>query len=147
MHKVFLLFEAPNLIENFRFVQPKLKVSGAKVNAKQPTVWKSKRFMDPLGQRLFQERPSLKCTRSATSKDICLPVPGYPTLSTNIMARIWNTVPGLQDASTLGAARAFSQKWAKQIPRWTIAIQMKETIRLCNLWLQLLLKPSLELKC
>ena len=68
------------------------------------TVWKSKTFMDPLGQRLFQEKPSLQCTRSVTSKDIGLPVPGYPTLSTNIMARIWNAVPGLQHASTVGAA-------------------------------------------
>ena len=31
----------------------------------------------------------------------CLHVPGYPTLSTNIMTRIWNAVPGLQHASTL----------------------------------------------
>ena len=38
------------------------------------TVWKSKQFMDSLGQRLFQERPSLKCSRSVTSKDICLVV-------------------------------------------------------------------------
>ena len=81
------------------------------------TVWKSKKLMDPLGLCLFQEKPSLQRTRSVVFKDVCLPVPGYPTLSTNIMARIWNTVPGLQDACTLGAARALSQKWAKQIPR------------------------------
>ena len=56
------------------------------------TVWKSKTFMDPLGQRIFREKSSLQCTRSATSKDIGLLVPGYPTLSTNIMARIWNTL-------------------------------------------------------
>ena len=36
------------------------------------------------------------------SKDIGLPV---PDLSTNIMERIWNAVPGLQHASTLGAAK------------------------------------------
>ena len=57
--------------------------------------------MDPLGQRLFQEIPRLQCTRSVTSKDIGLPVPGHPTLSTNIMARLWNEVPGLQDSSTV----------------------------------------------
>jgi fatty acyl-CoA reductase len=46
------------------------------------------------------------------SKDIGLPVPDYSTLSNNfstlsdnIMARIWNAVPGLQHASTLGAAK------------------------------------------
>ena len=67
------------------------------------TVWKSKQSIDPLGQRLFQKRPNLKCTRSITSKHICLPVPGYPTLSTDIMSRISNTVPGLRDASTIGS--------------------------------------------
>ena len=81
------------------------------------SVWKSKTVMDPLGQRIFQEKPRLQCTRSGTSKEICLPVPGYPTLSTNIMARIWNAVPGLQHASTLGAAKSLAKKWARDIPR------------------------------
>ena len=85
------------------------------------TVWKAKTFMDPLGQRIFREKSNLQCTRSVTThnttKDIGLPVPGYPALSTNIMARIWNTVPGLQDASTLGAAKSLAKKWAKEIPR------------------------------
>ena len=56
-------------------------------------------------------------TTHNTSKDVGLPVPGYPALSTNIMARIWNTVPGLQNASTLGAAKSLAKKWAKEIPR------------------------------
>lgn len=85
------------------------------------TVWKAKTFMDPLGQRIFREKSNLQCTRSVTThnttKDIGLPVPGYPALSTNIMARIWNTVPGLQNASTLGAAKSLAKKWAKEIPR------------------------------
>ena len=66
---------------------------------------------------------TVQCTRSVithnTTKDIGLPLPGYPALSTNIMARIWNTVPGLQHASTLGAAKSLATKWAKDIPRWT----------------------------
>ena len=61
--------------------------------------------MDPLGQPFFQEIPRLQCTRSVTSKDVGLPVPGHPTLSTNIMARLWNADPGLQDTSTLGVAK------------------------------------------
>ena len=32
------------------------------------TVWKSKTFMDPLGQHIFQEKPRLQCTSSGTSK-------------------------------------------------------------------------------
>ena len=83
------------------------------------SVWKSKTVMDPLGQRILNQKPRLQCiyTRSGTSKEICLPVPGYPTLSTNIMARIWNAVPGLQHASTLGAAKSLAKKWARDIPR------------------------------
>ena len=40
-----------------------------------------------------------------------------PTLSTNIMTRIWNTVPALQHATTLEAAKSLAKKWAKDIPR------------------------------
>ena len=81
------------------------------------TVWKARTAMDPLGQRIFLEKSSLQCTRSTTSKDIDLLVQGYPTLSTNIMARMWNEVPGIQNATTLGAAKSLAKKWAKDIPR------------------------------
>ena len=54
------------------------------------TIWKSKHSMNPLGQCLFQDKPRLKITRSATSNDIRPPVPGYPKLATNIMTQIWN---------------------------------------------------------
>ena len=73
--------------------------------------------MDPLGQKIFREKSILQCTRSTNSKDIDLLVQGYPTLSTNIMTRIWNAVPGLQHATTLGAAKSLAKKWAKDIPR------------------------------
>ena len=84
------------------------------------TVWKSKNYMNPLGQCLFQnfkKGPSVRSTRSQFTNDICLPVPGFPTLASNIMAKIWNSVPELQRAATLGAAKAISPKWAKEIPR------------------------------
>ena len=45
------------------------------------------------------------------------PVPGYPTLATNIMARVWNDIPDLHNATSLNAAKSISQKWAKSIPR------------------------------
>ena len=70
---------------------------------------------------------SLQCRRSIVAKDVCLTVPGYHTPSTNIMAKIWNAVPGLQDASTLGAARALSQKWTTQIPRRTTIASLLKT--------------------
>ena len=63
------------------------------------------------------ESSRLQCTRSTAANDIDLLVQGYPTLSTNIMARIWNAVPGLQHATTLGAAKSLAKKWAKDIPR------------------------------
>ena len=72
------------------------------------TVWKAKTFMDPLGQRIFRKKTSLQCTRSTAANDIDLLVQGYPTLSTNIMTRIWNVIPGLQHATTLGAAKSLA---------------------------------------
>ena len=51
------------------------------------------------------------------SKNISQPVPGFHMLPSNLMARIWNTVPGLQTASTLGAAKILARKWARTIPR------------------------------
>ena len=81
------------------------------------TVWKSRHFMDPLGCCLFQEKPNIRFTRFVNSKEIRPPVPGYPNLATNVMAHVWNNIPELQNAQTLGAARSISQKWAKQIPR------------------------------
>jgi hypothetical protein len=73
--------------------------------------------MDPLGQIIFWEKTSLQCTLSNTAKDTYLLVQGYPTLSTNIMARIWNAVPELQHATILGATKSLAKKWAKDIPR------------------------------
>ena len=81
------------------------------------TVWKSKQSMNPLGQCLFKERHALKATRSLNSGEIRPPVPGYPKLATNIMARIWNSIPDLHTDKTLGAARNISKKWARTIPR------------------------------
>ena len=81
------------------------------------TVWKSKQTMDPLGCCLFEEKQSVRTTRSVTSKEIRPPVPGYPALTTNSMAKIWNSIPELQNASTIGAAKAISKKWAKVVPR------------------------------
>ena len=70
------------------------------------TVWKSKKSMNPLGQCLFHERLSLKFTRSTTSKEIPLHVPGYSLLATNTMVRVWSNIPELQNAVTLGEARS-----------------------------------------
>ena len=81
------------------------------------TVWKSKQKMDPLGCRLFKEKECVRTTRSVNSKEIQPPVPGYPALATNNMAKIWNSVPELQNASTIGAAKTISKKWARVIPR------------------------------
>ena len=59
----------------------------------------------------------IKHTRSVTSNKICDPVPGYDTLATNLMARVWNDIPELHDAPNLSAAKRISRKWAQGIPR------------------------------
>ena len=79
--------------------------------------WKSKQLMNPLGVRLFSLRNNMINTRSAESKNICAPVPGFQTIPINLMARIWNKVPGLQTATTVGEAKTFVKKWARTTPR------------------------------
>ena len=81
------------------------------------TVWKSKQSMNPLGQCLFKEPNKSRTTRSDFSTEIRPPVPGYPMLATNNMARIWNDVPELRSASTLAAAERAACKWAKGLPK------------------------------
>ena len=81
------------------------------------TVWKAKQSMNPLGKRLFQERKSTKSTRLESSNQIRPPVPGFPNVALNIMARVWNDVPDLHSASSLSAAKAISRKWANNLPR------------------------------
>ena len=81
------------------------------------TVWKAKQTMNPLGRILFQSKTSQKCTRSETSNEIRPLVPGYSNLASNIMVRVWNSIPELKNASTLGSAKSISRKWARGIPR------------------------------
>ena len=81
------------------------------------TVWKAKQTMNPLGQCLFQDKTGVRLTRAQTSKEVQVPVPGYPYVACNKMARIWNNVHELRNTTTLGAAKAIARKWAKDIPR------------------------------
>ena len=45
------------------------------------------------------------------------PVPGYDVLATNLMARTWNSVPGLITSKTLGEAKRMILTWAKTLPK------------------------------
>ena len=54
-------------------------------------------------------------TRSASSNNAKIPVPGYNTLAANLLARAWNEATDLQKASTLYSAKAASQKWARSL--------------------------------
>ena len=78
-------------------------------------VWKARLAMNPLERCLFPERSRI--TRSVTSINASQPVPGYPYLATNHMARAWNSIPGLSTTTTLAEAKRKSRKWAKTIPK------------------------------
>ena len=80
-------------------------------------LWKAKNEMNPLGVRIFSEKPHMKCTRLNESNNICPTVPGFHTLPSNLMARIWNSVNELHTATTLGKAKSIAQQWARTIPR------------------------------
>ena len=81
-------------------------------------VWKAKKEMNSLWVNLFSEKNYERIkTRFAVSDNICPPVPGYQTLPSNLMARVWNSVPGLQSAKSLGKAKSLARIWARTIPR------------------------------
>ena len=89
----------------------------AAASAMAVLIWKSKQEMNPLSVLLFSKNENSRKTRFAESTNICPPVPGYQTLPSNIMARIWNSIPGLQTARTLGSVKTLVRKWAQTIPR------------------------------
>ena len=71
-------------------------------------MWKSKQFMDPLGQRLFPVQIINEdgvILRSSKSDKVKLPVPGNPNLAVNLMALAWNENQELRKARTLGSAK------------------------------------------
>ena len=75
-------------------------------------VWKARQEMNPLGVCLFAQKVHGKSTRLAESKNICPPVPGIHMLPSNLLAKVWNSVPGLHTASNLGTAKSIARKWA-----------------------------------
>ena len=83
-------------------------------------VWKSRARMDPLGSLLFPNTALSSAlekmsTRSTENNKAKLPVPGYGTLAANLLARAWNEVPNLQDASNPGAAKSAAKSWARSL--------------------------------
>ena len=87
-------------------------------SASAQMVWKSKKFMDPLGKKLFPT----KCidtkaihARSANSERIKIPVPGYSNLAVNLMATAWNENSDLRSSITLGSAIKAAKQWARSI--------------------------------
>ena len=82
------------------------------------TLWKSKLWMDPLGSLLFAKsasNPNRVSTRSINSCSAKLPVPGCMTLAANLLARLWNESPEIQNAETLGAAKKAARKLSKSL--------------------------------
>ena len=93
-----------------------LSVNEMVASASAIMMWKSKQFMDPLGQRLFPVQIINEdgvILRSSKSDKVKLPVPGNPNLAVNLMALAWNENPELRKARTLGSAKLAAQKWAK----------------------------------
>ena len=89
----------------------------AAASAMAVLILKSKKLMNSLGVLPFSKRENIRETRSTESNNIYLPVPGYPTLPSNKMAKIWNSIPGLQTATTLGSVKTVVRKWAQTLPR------------------------------
>ena len=74
--------------------------------------------MDPLGSLLFPKsgvNPDRVSTRSINSCSAKLPVPGCMSLAANLLARLWNKSPEIQNAETLGAAKRAAKKLSQSL--------------------------------
>ena len=45
-------------------------------------------------------------------------MPGFDFLPSIQMAKLWNSVPGIQASGTLSKVKSIERKWAKTIPQW-----------------------------
>ena len=76
--------------------------------------------MDPLGLRLFSRtvvKPTGSIiTRSDKSVNAKIPAPGYGTLAANLLAKVWNESPDLQNSKTPAAvAKKAARKFSKSL--------------------------------
>ena len=81
------------------------------------TAWKAKQTMNPLRKCLFPERSISRIMRSVNSTCASQPVPGYPVLATNLIAKAWNSVPDLSASASLVEAKRKIRKWVKTLPQ------------------------------
>ena len=81
-------------------------------------VWKARNEMNPLGC-LFHKKTSLKNTRSASSNNLCQPVPGYLEVAANKLAQCWNYM-GLKNAKNVREAKTCAQEWFKQHGKYLV---------------------------
>ena len=81
-------------------------------------IWKARKDMNSLG-RIFENRYSLKNTRSVTSTNLCQPVPGHPEVAANKLAQIWNAL-NLGNAKTLSCVKASAREWYKQNAKYLV---------------------------
>ena len=75
-------------------------------------IWKGRNNMNPLAG-IFERKPHVKSTCSASSDKLHHPVPGYPQVATNKLAQIWN-IANISSAKTLGSARTSVREWFRK---------------------------------
>ena len=85
-------------------------------------IWKARKEMDTLGF-IFEKKPQVKNTRSKYNDNLCQPVPGYPELTANKMAQVWNNM-NLSNAKSLACTiyRASALKWYQKNLKISISL-------------------------
>ena len=78
-------------------------------------IWKSRKEMNTLGF-IFENKSSVKNTRSKFSDKLRQPVPGHPELTSNKMAQIWNNL-NLSKAKSIACTKTSALKWYQKNPK------------------------------
>ena len=69
-------------------------------------------MVHPVGH-MFENKPSIKNTRSAVSNKLSKPVPGYQEVAANRLAQVWNMMD-LSSAESLTSVKSCAHKWCRQ---------------------------------
>jgi hypothetical protein len=78
-------------------------------------IWKGRKEMNTLGF-IFENKLSIRNTRSKFSDKLRQPVLGHPELTTNKMVQIWNKL-NLSNAKCIMCTKASALKWYRKNPK------------------------------
>ena len=75
------------------------------------SIWKARNAMNPPGH-IFENKLSLKNTRSMSWLNLCQPVPGHPEAAANKLSQVWNAM-NLRTSNSLRNSKTLARECHK----------------------------------